>query len=138
MQTEPSQDGNTLVSLFPAAEVQHGDVIAFTKSETLLLRGEVRVGEWVVRPIQLTPKQRTEKPASVRKLGHHKEIGDPCIEALYIIASCSLAEDKPLEQLSTTLEAQLLEHNLLVERYTGEKPSNWTLCFRLKSKTLLG
>ena len=137
MQTEPSQDGNTLVSLFPTAEVQHGDVIAFTNSETLLLRGEVRVGKRVVRPLQLSPKQRTEKPASVRKLGHHKEIGDPCIEALYIIASSRLAEDKPLEQLSISLEAQLLEHNLLTERYTGEKPSNWKLCFRLKSKSNL-
>ena len=134
MQTEPSQDGNTLVSLFPTAEVQHGDVIAFTKTETILLRGEIRVGERVVRHLQLTPKQRTETPASVRKLGHHKEIGDPCIEALYIIASCSFAEEKPLEQLSTMLEAQLLEHNLLTERYTGETPPSWTLCFRLKSK----
>lgn len=134
MQTDPSQNGNTLVSLFPTAEVQHGDVIAFTKTETLLLRGEVRVGKRVVRPIKLTSQQRTEKPASVRKLGHHKEFGDPCIEALYIIASCNHAEDDPLEQLSTTLEAQLLEHNLLAERYTGEKPSNWQLCFRLKSK----
>lgn len=137
MQTEPSQFGNTLVSLFSEAEVQHGDVVAFTSSQILLLRGEFRIGQRVVRPLQLTTEQRTEKPVLVRKLGDHKEISDPCLEDLYIISSFPRVEEKNLELLSTTLEAQLLEHNLFTERYTGEKPSNWILCFRLKSKAPL-
>ncbi len=137
MQNEPSQTRNTLVSIFPEAEVQHGDVIAFTTSQILLLRGEFRIGQRVVRPLQLTSEQRTEKPVLVHKLGHHKEISDPCLEDLYIISSFPRVENKNLEQLSTTLEAQLLEHNLLTEKYTGEKPANWMLCFRLKSKAPL-
>ncbi|MCC6643495.1 hypothetical protein IT411_01990 [Candidatus Peregrinibacteria bacterium] len=124
---------STTEKYLPAILLQHGDLIAFTGNRVLHLRGEIRQGARIIPSLRLDElRNRPTTPAATCQLGFHKEKGEIIYEDLYVIAEAPMA-DQNMEEMVRMTELELLEDNLLIERYPGPLAPEWHVAFRIKN-----